>query len=107
MNEVKDQLSLQALSQDVVDEGYIRLANAYQNLEEYKEENPTDKPIENPTDKPIEKPSERPNRKPETESLDHASNENYLPLTGVSSKFDSIFLVGLGMALIVINRRRE
>ncbi|MBK2403510.1 pectate lyase [Erysipelothrix sp. strain 2 (EsS2-7-Brazil)] len=106
LNEVKDQLSLQALSQDVVDEGYIRLANAYQNLEEYKEENPTDKPIENPTDKPIEKPSERPNRKPETESLDHDSNENYLPLTGVSSKFDSIFLVGLGMALIVINRRR-
>ena len=96
-------LSQEGITQDDVDEGYHNLMTAYKKLEEHKADKPTDKPTENPMDKPTDIGTEN----PEHTDPDDSANENYLPLTGMSSKFESVFLVGLGMALIMVNRRRR
>lgn len=103
LDDVKVLLSQEGITQDDVDEGYHNLMTAYKKLEEHKADKPTDKPMENPMDKPTDIGTEN----PEHTDPDDSANENYLPLTGMSSKFESVFLVGLGMALIMVNRRRR
>ncbi|WP_323612103.1 PT domain-containing protein [Erysipelothrix enhydrae] len=99
-------LNQKDITQEDVDEGYLNLMAAFKNLEVHKVDKPTDKPTDKPADKPTVKPTDKPTDTPENKESNYTTTENYLPLTGVPSKFESILLVGLGMVFITINRRR-
>ncbi|MDE8256072.1 pectate lyase [Erysipelothrix rhusiopathiae] len=99
-------LNQKDITQEDVDEGYLNLMAAYKNLEVHKVDKPTDRPTDIPTDKPADKATDKPTDTSENKESNYTSTENYLPLTGVPSKFESILLVGLGMVFITINRRR-
>ncbi|UPU40127.1 PT domain-containing protein [Erysipelothrix sp. Poltava] len=99
-------LNQKDITQEDVDEGYLNLMAAYKNLEVHKVDKPTDRPTDIPTDKPADRATDKPTDTSENKESNYTSTENYLPLTGVPSKFESILLVGLGMVFITINRRR-